>query len=423
MSLLNPTSLRASLAIAFLSTSSLLHPVFAGTEGSFMNSAGFGVAVDSVANTYTDPGTGELVTVKSTARTTNMQNPCAAVNAKNFECVGGAFAGLPFRTSTLVYCQSKGFPNYQWAVQAYVTGGATADNPELEERLNILPEDCAEISIETRWLPDNSLIRVTGFATAGAALGLRGYEYPEGLTPPEDKDDLKEFGELKFEILLPGPFSFSEGENCTALNIPVINPDPERFYFVVDTVALSQPFVVTCPDPGTVYYYPCDQPVVYPLPQVTGGCGQITVAYDPPAEKLPPGQTLVTVTATDEAGNKDECNFLAVRGEISFSGFQSPISGTGGTCSAPLRTLNRGSNLPVKFTTDICGSRYLGGTPPYLRVYRCSDFTTPIDQGSFQVVANVWHFNWDTTSVPLGVYRIVAYLQDGTTREAYVRLR
>jgi hypothetical protein len=420
MSIRNLTSLRATLLVALLSTTPLLHPVFAGTEGSFMNSAGFGVAVDSVANTWVNFD-GSISTAKVTAKSPSMQEPCAAVNPKSFTCL--YFSGLPPRTSTSVYCQSRGFPNFQWFVQAYVTGGATADNEELEERLNLLPEDCAEISVATKWSKENSLIQLTGFATAGAAVGLRGYEYPEGLKPPTGKKELQEKGELKFEILLPGPFSFSEGEDCTPLNIPVFNPDPERFYFVVDTLALSRLFAVTFPEPGTTYYFPCDEPVVYPVPDVTGGCGQITVTYDPPADRLPPGKTEVTITATDQVGNETESYFVAVRSELSFSGFQSPISGTGGTCNAPLRTLNRGSNLPVKFTTNCDGSLLQSGTPPYLRVYNCSNLNTPIQEGSFQVVANVWHFNWDTTNVPLGVYRIVAYLQDGTMREAYIRLR
>jgi hypothetical protein len=415
---MNPASpssrFRPLLAILFTACS--LQGLFAGTEGSFMNSAGFGVAVDSVLNTYIDFD-GQVVKTKVTVKTPSSQlDPCAAVNPQNFTCA--YTAGLPSRTSRSVYCQSIGFPNYRWVVQAYVTGGATADNEYLESNLDLQAEDCAEIQVETDYIPEKSIIRVTGFGTAGSALGLRGYEVPEGVEP-ENKEQLLKHGELKFEILLPGPFVFSE-EDCTTINIPLVNPDPERFYFMVDTVALSRPFLVSCPE--EIVQFDCNEPVVYPLPMVEGGCGTWTATYHPPADQLPGGTTLVTVTVNDEAGNEGTCSFLAVR-SLDFQGFQSPINGTGGTCSSPIRTLNRGSNLPVKFRTTCDGTNVDTGTPPYVRVYSCLNLSQPITEGSFQIVSNVWHFNWDTTQVAPGTYLIRAYLQDGTIREAYIRLR
>jgi hypothetical protein len=38
-------------------------------------------------------------------------------------------------------------------------------------------------------------------------------------------------------------------------------------------------------------------------------------------------------------------------------------------------------------------------------------------------VANEWHFNWDTTGLNAGTYRLIATLQDGSTKEVFVKIK
>ena len=34
-----------------------------------------------------------------------------------------------------------------------------------------------------------------------------------------------------------------------------------------------------------------------------------------------------------------------------------------------------------------------------------------------------WHFNWDTTGLSQGTYKLTATLQNGTTKEVFVKLK
>jgi hypothetical protein len=303
--------------LVFMVATCCVQPAFGGTQGSYMNSRGYGKAVDVISYDK----------ASAVAESLNRLYPCARVNPaeappfpSGFQCSDtgdNIEILLPKGCPEKVYCQSVGRENYVWYVQAYVTGGATADNPKLEAKANIQADNCfSQISVQTGYKLINDQIgqiSVEGFATAGAALGLTGYHYmpPEGgSSEPQSAEDLENYGVLQFEYVLPGPFSFGTGEECTVLNIPIVVPDPENFYFKVDTAALSIPFEIACPAEVVVR---CGEPLVYPTPEViSGGCGdpaKFAVSYDPPLENLPPGDSAVTVTVTDENGNQAQCIF------------------------------------------------------------------------------------------------------------------
>jgi hypothetical protein len=83
--------------------------------------------------------------------------------------------------------------------------------------------------------------------------------------------------------------------------------------------------------------------------------------------------------------------------------------------------MNVGSVIPVKFAATCEGSTFLEGSPT-LSIAKCPT-SNVIASGNFQVVANEWHFNWNTAGLAKGVYRLVATLQDGAQKTVYVRLR
>jgi hypothetical protein len=392
-----------------------VQPALAGTKGSYMNSAGYGKSVNAI--TYNGQS--------ATASSPNMNFPCSRVNpdeAPTFSC--NNVVGLPAGFPEKAYCQSRGEALYRWFIQAYVAGGATADNPELEGRLGaaLVPQSCAEIDVETvSEFTDgfSGTITLNGFATAGAAVWVRGYEFagvPPGADEEEFLETLKTEGVPRFDIMLVGPFALGE---C-GLPIPfTTETGHQNLYLVTDTVAQSYEFSVSCPT--DVVTFGCGEPVEYPAVEVVGGCGEVDVTFDPPPDQLPFGQTTVTVTATDDRGSTVECTFTAVRQGITFDGFYPPISGTGGTCDDPLRAINRGSNVPVKFVAVCEGAPLTSGHPTFL-IEQCSGGSFQ-GGGVFTLVGNEWHFNWNTDGLKRGVYKLTAILQDESERFVYVRIK
>jgi hypothetical protein len=331
-----------------------------------------------------------------------------------------------------------------------VAGGTTADNPFLDSELNVLPADCpAEVSVTTQaWNkelnPDGTpkvgfldgksgIILVNGFATQGAAVGIRGYEYNGPKTEPTIEEIMT--GDLKFKHVLEGPFDYgAPGDTCEGLRIQFkTEHGHEKLFVVMDTSAKSSSPIINCPEDVTLA---CDEEVTYPLPTVTGCLSEdIFVHYDPPAELLPAGQTLVTATFTyadgsavthppEEEGDEAvpvECQFLVSR-SFAFEGFYAPLKGVGGSCSSPILTANRGSAIPVKFKLLCDGTPIVGGPPPHMRITSCKTGEV-IDDGDFQIVGSEWHFNWDTDDLKAAVYELRASLPDGTTKSAYVKIK
>lgn len=394
-----------------------LPAVWAGTQGAYMNSAGYGKAVSAV--TY---GGG-----KTAATSAAMYYPCAAVNPEaGFACVTPS-VGLPAGTPGTVFCQTKGAPNFRWSIKSYVTGGATADNPELDNRIPVVPAPCASYSMETAAVFDDAnrgSITVNAVVSAGAAIWLRGYEYL-GAGEPTDLGDLISNGVLKWDMVLVGPFNLDQ-QNCTAMTLPFTTVSGhENLYFVTDAVAKSTPLTLTCGGPVVIG---CGDPLAYPEAQVSGGCGQATVSYSPLPTALPFGvPTVVTATAVDEQGNTATCTFTATRESLKFTGFASPIGGTGGSCSAPLTTLARGPVVPVKFTAQFCPGPIATTRAPVMTVRRCVPTASGVvvSSGIFRrtTLPNEWYYNWNTAGLTTGVYQLVATMQDGTVKEAFVRVQ
>jgi hypothetical protein len=427
-------SAREQAIIAWMIAVCCVQPGMAGTQGSYMNSRGDGVAVDAI-KFVTSTGTVLTTTATSPYTLGSAGGPCARVNpseapSPGFSCptTKSLVAGTPGKP----YCQSRGLPNYVWSVQAYVSGGTTADNPVLVQKANIQATDCfSEIDVDTGYELINSQIAqltVAGFATPGTALGLSGYYY-SGTQSQPSLAELQANGELQFEYVLPGPFSFTAGDECTLLRIPVLVPDPDKFFLKVDTAALSIPFEIACPE---AVVFGCGDPLVYPPEGVyvlSGGCGDpasFTVTYDPAEEELPIGvPTLVTATVTDGdpvRPNTATCTFMATRQALKFQGFFSPINCSGGSCSSPVYSAERGKVIPIKFKTTCNGSTYSSGQPPTFRVVKCATGQT-VSAGQVKLVANEWHGNWDTTGFAKGNYILIVTLQDGTEKSVSIKLK
>jgi hypothetical protein len=375
----------------------------AGTQGAYINSAGYGKAVDNVSFFGSSTSSSSSVT----------QNPSASCSSPN----------LPKACPSSVYCSSSGSANYVWNISCYTTGGASADDPNLDF-VNVNTAPCATYTVNSSAVftdAKSGTITVDATGTSGTAIWLRGLEF-FGTGVPDSLDTLLQNSALVWNVLLVGPFNLDHN-HCTALTIPFTTETGHaNLYFIADAVAKSSALGIVCP--GNVTYN-CGDAVVYPSPQVTGGCGNVSVTYDPPANLLPAGTTTVKATATDDAGNAVTCTFVAVKQSLGFDGFDSPIGGTGGTCDVPKLSVNRGSNIPVKFTTSCGGAPYFGGTPTLsIRKYNktCTG-STAIGGGNFQIVANEWHFNWDTTGLDKAVYLLTATLQDSSTNSVVIQVK
>ena len=121
----------------------------------------------------------------------------------------------------------------------------------------------------------------------------------------------------------------------------------------------------------------------------------------------------MTATATDLSGNVAICQFTVARPFLEFNGFYSPINGSGGACTAPIRFINAGNKVPIKFDTTFCDLAYKSALPPTVTIKRltlanpsdpCEVVPTSIDHLYFQWVANQWHFNWNTFVTDKGRY-------------------
>ncbi len=396
-------------------------------------------------------------------------------------------------TTTVAQC--KGQAGYIWTKKLAAAGGDSTDNAEIQSRITIVPVDCAEITVSTTVVYDDATeksgyINVIANATGGTAMLLRGFEVLDGSGEPALGDYYdKSKGDLVWEIMLVGPFSYTG--DCP-FKVPFrIKTDKNNLWFATDGAAISKSFSITC---SVNVSLPCGA-TTYPV-STEGGCGSSTIAYSILPGALPAGvPTTVTATATDSNGNKVTCDFLATRAGLSalicndvefscfssgasysptpvgacgnvtytysilpkdlplgvpttvtatgvdaamnratcsftalrhgltFNGFFSPLEAPGGTCNPPkpLEIIKRGSVIPVKFTTS-CDNQPTFEGQPVCKFYQCGA-TTPILEGPFKIVANQWHFQIDTNPLTPDIYRIVAILQDGTSKEIVVRIK
>jgi hypothetical protein len=164
--------------------------------------------------------------------------------------------------------------------------------------------------------------------------------------------------------------------------------------------------------------------VTPPKPTTTDNCkGIVTGTTTTPFPITTLGTTVVTWTFDDGNGNVTKANQNVTVTGLTFAGFYSPISGVNGTCSAPLRTINQGSNIPIKFDM-LCGTSYVTtGPPPIVKIQqwdKCAIVNEPISVSA--VYQNDWHYNWDTSGWAKGIYKIIVELPDGSPSQ-YVFLR
>jgi hypothetical protein len=202
------------------------------------------------------------------------------------------------------------------------------------------------------------------------------------------------------------------------------NPATEvtRTVIVADTQAPQAPTLPTLTSQ-------CSGPVIVPVPTAFDACLNRFVqgTTSDPLVYSTAGTNIVHWSFSD-GHNMSTASQTVIVSTLLFVGFDSPIGGTGGTCDKPLRTVNPGSNLAIKFTTTCNGTVVFVGQPKVF-VYQyptCNSSPVPIvvDQ-DFHIVANEWHFNLDTSHLSTGVYQIIATQADGTTvlGTAFIKLK
>jgi HYR domain len=385
-------------------------PASAGTGGKCNTIAPYlGYAWAEVTHTNSN-GT---LTESFISTPTNTTAPCAFVGAAT--TCSTFHAPLPSGAFGSAY--AKAGPG---AIIGYCTNTAncSSGNPTVENLLNITPGPCAAYLIAdgtavTYDPSNNGTLKVSAVGTEGTGLLFRGFEAPPSLDPndPDFEQKLFSTGTLLFFVPLLGPFDTT---GCPLL-IPFSPQNPTNVWIFTDGAALGTPFTIQCP-PDQVYA--AGAPVVYPpLAATNGGCGNITVTYNPPASSLPCGTTQVTATATDSNGSTATCTFNAIR-NLTFVGFSSPINAVSpdnSNCSSPVlyTVSSTKQTIPLKFQT-LCGGVFFPGTsPPFVNIYSCPNHV-PVENGfATKDTSNVWHFNVDLTIIPLGKYVADVQLQDG----------
>jgi hypothetical protein len=251
------------------------------------------------------------------------------------------------------------------------------------------------------------------------------------------------------------PFSYLPVQyaGCGDINITYSPAPPANGVFPAGSFPVGvTPVTVTATDSDgnstsctfTVTVTDTTAPVVPVLPTVAGECGAAVSLTAPTTTDncagtvtgtttnslvySNPGTYTVYWTFNDGNGNTSTASQNVIVTALEFHGFYPPINGTGGTCSAPLRTATVGNNLPVKFDTACGGLSYNSG-PPNLSIERSSNPAQPcgtligIGGGAFTLVGSEWHFNWDTSGQLKGNYRLTATLQNGTKQSVWIKLK
>lgn len=175
----------------------------------------------------------------------------------------------------------------------------------------------------------------------------------------------------------------------------------------------------------------CGVAITVPKPVAIDACsGSVAGVTTDPLTYSAAGTYTVHWTFTDVSGNTSTANQTVTVKGITFEGFASPIYGVGGGCGAPgqpapLRTLNQGCILPIKFEMK-CGSSCIsGGKAPVVKIQQwsssCSMISQPISVNA--VFQNDWHYNWNTTPYAKGVYKIIVELPDGSSQFVFIKLK
>jgi hypothetical protein len=324
---------------------------------------------------------------------------------------------------------------YKAVAKSYVTSGVTADpSPELGDRLLqdgfvLIPNPCGSdyvIASGDETINGQRYLVVLGNATGGTAAWFRGYFF-DGT--PIDRDDIIQHGVKLYDVVITGPFDFGDinsTDRCNALKIPINYTGP-KLYLVSDGGSVSTTDLqINCPSSPT--NIPCGSSVTYPSLTTSGGCGAASITYNPPVSALAPGTNNVTATATDAAGNVATCQFQAVRPFLTLgsSGFASPISGIGGSCTNPVAKVKgggSGGSVQIKFSTYLCNTLYNPTTPPTVTITKldtnCQPSVVEISGQQLSLTSNTWHWQWNTLQTDIGYFKISVNLGDGNPNPNY----
>ncbi|HEY9401413.1 MAG TPA: immunoglobulin-like domain-containing protein [Pyrinomonadaceae bacterium] len=198
---------------------------------------------------------------------------------------------------------------------------------------------------------------------------------------------------------------------------------------VVDTTAP----VISCPADIVVNLLPNTTATSIPVsfnPTASDSCGTAAVTTSHASgANFPVGTTIVTATATDQAGNTSSCSFnVTVR--YLFAGFFSPISNL-----PVLNTVKAGSAIPIKFSlSGNKGLNIFGADSPASGMVACNsadpavdltEIDTPGASGlTYDAASDRYHYNWKTLKAWEGTCRqLVVTLNDGSQHRANFKFK
>jgi hypothetical protein len=182
---------------------------------------------------------------------------------------------------------------------------------------------------------------------------------------------------------------------------------------------VSRPALTFVNCPTSPWVIGCNGTLAYPSLTTSGGCAPVNITFNPAsASSLPPGNTLVTATATDANNSTATCHFTVSRPFLTLgsSGFAPPIGGTGGTCAAPIGG-NFNGKVQIKFNTYLCNTLFVSTTPPPVTITQldsnCNPTGVVISGPQLVYTSNAWHGQWVPSPTQHGYFLITVNLGDG----------
>lgn len=166
--------------------------------------------------------------------------------------------------------------------------------------------------------------------------------------------------------------------------------------------------------------------------------GAVAVTYAPkqPGEVFAPGQTLITVTATDAHGNQSQANFV-VWVQFAWSGYLQPIN----VAPSPVSIFKLGRTVPVKFTlagasagitnatARLSFRKWNGEAEGDVNEADSTSAATVGDAFRYDASSGQYIFNWDTkplasnAALGKGTYALFVNLGDGVQHAVLVSLK
>jgi len=228
------------------------------------------------------------------------------------------------------------------------------------------------------------------------------------------------------------PYAFRSGPtSVTATASNGCGPDA-TVTFKVTVTDTEKPAFTNCPPTGTTAIATCTASGIgaivgfSPL-LATDNCSSPSISYDhQPGSFFAPGNTTVTATATDTAGNATTCPFT-VSVAYAWSGVLQPVNADGSS------VFNLGSTVPVIFqlTGPSACVTTLQATLAYTKV--SSRVSSPVNKAVstsaaasgnlFRYSSGQYLFNWGTKGLTAGTYQLQIDLGDGVSRPVTVQLR